>query len=168
MKSFTCSYVWWPGLDKDLEERMQKCIVCQRAQKMPERVPVQPWECPEKPWSRLHIDHAGSNLGKTIMIVIEAHSTWIEAHIIPWTSATAVIDKLRSIFATHDLLQTVVSDNSRALTSAEFKEILRSNGVEHVFLPPYHPSSNGQVECTVHTVKYGVKKMETRHWRHAW
>ena len=42
MKSFACSYVWWPGLDKAVEDRMRKCVVCQRAQKMPARVPIQP------------------------------------------------------------------------------------------------------------------------------
>ena len=127
---------------------------------MPARVPIQPWEWPEKPWSQMHIDHAGSILEIMILIVIDAHFKWIEAHIVPSTSTTATIDKLRSIFATHGLPQTIMSDNGPAFTSAEFKEFLQGNGVEHVFSLPYHPSSNGQAECAVQTVKHGVKEME--------
>ena len=31
MKSFARSYVWWPGLDKDLENKVCQCLLCQSA-----------------------------------------------------------------------------------------------------------------------------------------
>ena len=34
IKSFTRSYVWWPGLNAYLENKAQKCMVCQQVQKM--------------------------------------------------------------------------------------------------------------------------------------
>ena len=34
------------------------------------------------------------------------------------------------------------------------------NGVKHVRCAPYHPSSNGQAECTEQTIKTGLKKSQ--------
>jgi len=159
MKSFARSYVWWPGMDADLEDRVRKCVVCQRSQRMPQKAPIQPWEWPEKPWARLHIDHAGPVMGKILLIIVDAHSKWIDALVVPSTSSAAAIDKLRSVFAAHGLPQTIVSDNGPAFTSVEFKEFLRHNGIQHVRSDPYHPSSNGLAERAVQTVKMGVKKL---------
>ena len=159
MKSFARSYVWWPGVDADLEEKVRKCLVCQTNQKSPAKSAMHPWEWPEKPWARLHIDHAGPVLGKTLLIIVDAHSKWIDAHIVSSTSSAATIEKLRMTFATHGLPQTVVSDNGTAFTSSEFQEFMRGNGIEHLRSTPYHPSSNGLAERAVQTVKTGVHKL---------
>ena len=66
MKSFARSFVWWPALNADLESKVRSCVVCQRNQKMPPSVSMQQWDWPEKPWTRIHIDHAGPVLGKNI------------------------------------------------------------------------------------------------------
>ena len=160
MKSFARSYVWWPGLDKDLENKVRQCLLCQRNQKNPPKVPFQTWEWPEQPWTRLHVDHAGPVEGKLLFIIVDAHSKWIDAHIVPSTSAIGAISKLRSSFATHGVSKTIVSDNGTAFTSNEFSEFLQRNGIEHVRSAPYHPSSNGLAERAVQTVKEGVKKMK--------
>ena len=159
MKGFARSYVWWPGIDGELEGKVQQCLICQRNRNMPAKVPIRTWEWPEKPWTRLHVDHAGPVEGKTIFIIVDAHSKWIDAHVVPSTSATAAIDKLRCSFSTHGLPQTIVSDNGSAFTSSEFQQFLSHNGIEHVRSAPYHPSSNGLAERAVQTVKMGVKKL---------
>ena len=159
MKSFARSYVWWPGLDGDLERRVRQCVMCQRVQKMQQRAPVQPWEWPEKPWTRLHIDHAGPVQGKMLFIIVDAHSKWIAAHIVSSTSAEATIDKLRLTFETHGFPQTIVSDNGPTFTSSEFQEFLRCNGVKHLRSAPYHIASNGLAQRAVQTVKAGVRKL---------
>ena len=117
MKSFARSYVWWPGMDRDLEEKVKRCQVYQLVQKLPPKAPIQPWEWLEKPWTRLDIDHAGPVLGKTLLIIVDAYSKWIEAHIVPSMFSSTAIDKLRPTFAMHGLLQTIVSDNGPLFTS---------------------------------------------------
>ena len=59
MKGFARGYVWWPGLDKQLEECVKKCAICQTTRKTPPVAPLQSWSWPDKPWSRVHIDYAG-------------------------------------------------------------------------------------------------------------
>ena len=114
MKCFARNYVWWLGLDADLERRVRNCVECQREQKLPAKTPIQPWEWPETPWSRLHIDHAGPVLGKQLLVIMDAHSKWIETHIVSSTSAAVTIDKLRQTFATHGGWLAKVSDYGTA------------------------------------------------------
>ena len=68
MKNIARSMVWWPGIDTDIETKVQSCTQCKQNQKNPAKSPLQPWKWPEEPWSRLHIDHAGPFLGKTFLL----------------------------------------------------------------------------------------------------
>ena len=74
-------------------------------------------------------------------------------------SSEKTIETLRSVFATHGLPQMLVTDNGPAFTSNEFRKFTQKNGIKHVTSAPYHPSSNGQAERAVQTVKQGLKRM---------
>ena len=62
-KKLERSYLWWPGLDADMEKKVKSCEVCQLESATTAAAPLHPWEWPEKPWSRIHIDHAGPFMG---------------------------------------------------------------------------------------------------------
>ena len=91
---------------------------------------------------------------------MDAHSKWLEVHIVPSTSAAATIDKLRVIFAMFGLPEQIVSDNGSGFTSAEFKNFIDANGIKHTLTSPYHPSSNGLAERAVQTFKTAVRKLK--------
>ena len=74
MKAIARNVVWWPGIDADLVRKVQECEPCQINQKSPTLTPLHTWEWPKRPWSRIHIDHAGPFQGKTILVVVDAHS----------------------------------------------------------------------------------------------
>ena len=132
---------------------------CQTNHPLPPKAPLHPWEYPSRPWTCLHIDHAGPFLGHTFLIVVDAHSKWIESHIVNSTSSEATIKVLRNLFATHGIPEHVVSDNGSAFTSQEFKQFMEQNGIKHTTTSPY-PSSNGLAERAVQTVKHGISKLE--------
>ena len=75
MKSLARSIVWWPGIDADITSKIQGCRQCQEKQKSP----------PEQPWSQLHVDHARPFLSKTFLLVVDAHSKWLEVMVVPST-----------------------------------------------------------------------------------
>jgi transposase InsO family protein len=158
MKGLARSYVWWPGMDKDIELMVHQCSVCQEHQKSPVTAPLHPWEYPDGPWKRVHIDYAGPFMGEMLLIVVDAYSKFIEVGIMKQTTSSATIRKLREIFAEHGLPDMIVSDNGANFTSREFAAFMQSNGIVHVKTAPYHPSSNGLAERAVQTVKEGVKK----------
>ena len=159
MKSLARCYVWWPGIDRDVEQCVKSCEPCQQSQKSPPVIPLHPWSWPSKPWTRVHIDYAGLFMGKMFLLIIDAHSKWLEVHPTTVTTSTATIVLLRKSFATFGLPEVVVSDNGSKFTSDEFETFLKKNGVKHVKMPPYHPASNGLVERAVQTFKSGMKKL---------
>ena len=63
-------YMWWPGLDKDIEVCVKECYICQSTRKSPPVVPLHPWSWPEKVWSRVHIDYAGPVEGKMFLLLV--------------------------------------------------------------------------------------------------
>ena len=160
MKSLARSYVWWPGIDRDVEQLIQNCAECQEHKANPVKAPLHPWEIPRRPWSRIHIDHAGPFLNKMFLIVVDAFSKWLEVCIVPSTSSEATIRALRPIFATHGIPDQLVSDNGTGFTSAEFKSFLKELGVHHICTAPYHPSSNGLAERAVQTFKTNMRKLD--------
>ncbi len=159
-KSLARSYVWWPGLDQEIEEQVKQCGKCQQNQKTPAEAPLHPWEWPGQPWSRVHIDYAGPYKGEMFLVLIDAYSKWLEIHVMKSTTSTATIEKLREIFAIHGLPKTVVSDNGTNFSSGEFELFMSQNGIKHIKVSPYHPASNGQAERAVRVFKEGIEKME--------
>ncbi len=71
-------------------------------------------------------------------------------------TAPKTIEVLRSIFATHGLPRTIVSDNGPTFTSHEFSVFVRRN-IIHIRSSPYHPSTNGLAERAVRTFKLALR-----------
>ena len=86
MKSLARSYFWWPCLDKDIEHTAKSCKSCQSSKHAPPSAPLQPWTWPAKPWQRIHIDYAGPFLGRSFLVVVDAHSKWPEVFEMSTTS----------------------------------------------------------------------------------
>ena len=158
MKSLARSHFWWPGLDADLERMAGACERCQQQQKSPPVSPLQTWSWPDKPWSRIHIDYAGPFEGKMMLLLVDAHSKWMDVHVTSSATSLITIRKLRQSFSTHGIPDLIVSDNGTNFTSAEMEDFLRSNGIQHICSAPYHPSSNGLAERAVQTLKNSLHK----------
>lgn len=92
----------------------------------------------------------------TFLVIIDGHSKWIEVSKMNPTTVTATIQVLRTVFARFGIPESIVMDNGPQFTSNEFTEFCYMNGIRHVCVPPYHPSS---AECAFQTFKKGFKKM---------
>ena len=160
MKAIARGILWWPGLDKCIESCVQSCYQCQLNRPALPIVPLQPWQWPSIPWSRIHIDYAGPIQGKMLLVLIDSHSKWIETHVMNSSTSSTTIECLRSIFSQFGLPNTIVTDNGPSFASAEFKNFLSKNGITHTTSAPYHPSSNGLAERAVQIVKQGIKKLQ--------
>ncbi len=83
----------------DIEETAKVCKTCQMSHHAPAKAKVHPWEWTTKRWSRLHIDFAGPFQGKVFLVVVDAHSKWLEVSLMSFMSSSAVINTLRLLFA---------------------------------------------------------------------
>ena len=157
MKAFVRSYVWWPLIDTDIESMVKECNLCQQIHKSPAASPLHPWEWPQEPWNRLHMDYAGPIRDKMLLIIMDAHSKWIDVHIT--NSSTVTIQKTINNFCYPHIIRTIISDNGPCFTSSEFEQFVKCNGIRHLKTAPYHPASNGIAERAVQTVKSGIRHM---------
>lgn len=120
MKALPRSYLWWPELDSDIEKLVATCLICQENRAMPHKAPLHRWEWPQTPWLCLHIDHAGPVEGNYLLLVVDAHSKWLEVRRVPSTSTANTIAVLRELFATHGLPDVIMELISRPTNSVHF------------------------------------------------
>lgn len=59
MKEMARSYFWWPGKDKQIEEVAKSWASCCKVRNNPPLASLHPWEFPQEPWHRVHIDFTG-------------------------------------------------------------------------------------------------------------
>ena len=157
MKSVARSYIWWPGMDHEIEAMVKACVLCQSVKSAPAAAPLHPWVWPAKPWQRIHIDFAGPFRGSMFLLVVDAHSKWPEVCEVPSTTAAKTIELLRQLFSAYSLPQQLVTDNSPQFTSEELAQFVKQNGIKHIRTSPYHPASNGAAERLVQTFKQAMK-----------
>ena len=96
---------------------------------------------------------------KTFWWLFHAFSEWLRVHTTASTSSAVTIGKLKLIFATHGLPQTIMNDNATSFTSTNFQHFVQTNELHHITSVPYHPSSNGLAERAVQTLKESIKRI---------
>lgn len=157
MKALMRSYIYWPKMDKDIEQIVKACRGCQLAAKAPP-VKIIPWPKTDVPWTRLHIDYAGPMNGHHYLIVVDSYSKWPEIFKCKHPTSTTTIKVLDELFSRFGVPKTIVSDNGTQFTSSEFKDFCRCLSIDHTTTSPYHPRSNGQAERFVDTFKRALRK----------
>ena len=160
MKMLARRYVYWQGIDRDIEDRVKFCSSCQLAAKMPVRNELSPWPTPDCAWERIHIDFAGPMEGMMFLIVVDAFSKWPEVVQMRTSTTTATIKELGRIFAQQGYPKVLVSDNGTQFTAKEFQDYCQKNGIQHIRSPPYQPHCNGQAERFVDTFKRTLQKLQ--------
>ena len=157
MKSLARRYVWWPGLDSEIEGLARDCKSCTAKKTAPPRATLHPWEPATQAWERLHLDFAGPFQNTNLLIVYDSYTKWIEAIEMKETTATKTVHELRDLCARFGVPAQIVSDNGPQFLSREFTGFTENNGIKHIRVAPYHQSSNGAAERAVQTVKNALK-----------
>ena len=80
----------------------------------PKLTPLHPWEFPEGPWRRIHVDFAGPYQGKNFLIVVDAYSKWPEVVAMDETTTDKTVDELRAIFARWGIPMQMVTNNGHS------------------------------------------------------
>jgi len=158
MKQLARTAVYWPGIDQEIADTCHSCTSCAEHQNKPEKPPVHPWMLPEKPWSRIHIDHAINFMGSNWLVLVDAYSKYPCIHPTSSTSTKATTELLEQDFAHFGYPHTIVSDNATSFMSEEFKQWCKERGIIHLTGAPYCPATNGAAERLVQTFKQALKK----------
>ncbi|KAL1460267.1 hypothetical protein WDU94_012188 [Cyamophila willieti] len=160
MKALARCFCYWKNIDVHIEEFVKSCRACCMKQNEPPKETLHKWELSSHPWQRIHVDFAGPEGGWYYFIVVDSYTKWVEVIPTKVTSSDWCIKQLRNLFCTFGIPTTLVSDNGPQFKSSLFEAFLENNGVCHRTSAPYHPSTNGQAERFVQTIKKSLKCMQ--------
>ena len=158
MKQLARSTVYWPRIDFDIENLCRKCTSCGQFQNKPDKPSIHPWMMPEKPWSRLHLDHAINFLGRNWLVLVDAYSKYPCIHPTTSTSSKSTTAILEQEFAHFGYPHTLVTDNATTFMSQEFQAWCKQRGIVHLKGAPYHPATNGAAERLIQSFKQALRK----------
>lgn len=159
MKIIARLFVWWPGIDKKIELITKGCRPCLETRKSPPKIALTPWVWPTTPWHRIHADFLGPFLGKIVLIIIDSHSKWPEAIIMPSMNETNTIKAFRDVFARHVYPAHLVTDNYSTFVGREFQRLMKEGGIRHSPTPTSFPATNGAAENFVDMFKRKITCM---------
>ncbi|UYV63627.1 hypothetical protein LAZ67_2005063, partial [Cordylochernes scorpioides] len=146
------SAFYWPGMITQVENEVEKCRTCQEFSiKNPEESRIA-HEIPEFPWEKIAVDFMEVS-GTSSILVVDYHSKYVEIRKLSSKRETETIMQLKTIFRTHGIPRTLVSDNGPPFNSTGFKNFAQKYEFKHQTSSPKYPRSNGQVERTIQTIK---------------
>ncbi|XP_055522452.1 uncharacterized protein K02A2.6-like [Wyeomyia smithii] len=82
LKTLARGYVWWERIDKNIEDVVRNCSLCQSTRAEPSKVPTHCWETPAKPFERVHVDFAGPFMNVYFIVFVDAYTKWPEVRIL--------------------------------------------------------------------------------------
>ena len=149
--------LWFPGLDKMIEKKVQECHGCQATTSVPHRDPLQPTALPERPWAKIDMDFWGPTpSGEYLLVMIDRYSRYPVVEFVRSTSADAVVPHIDKVFSTHGFPDRVKTDGGPPFNgtgSHGYYQYMKWAGVESRCVTPEDPEANGLAENFMKNVK---------------
>lgn len=171
MKKMIRQSFWWPGVNKDVENKVLSCDICQKISRIPKPIPLQSRQLPEGPWVNIQIDFLklpgfGS---EQFLMTTDTYSRMFWIVEMARTDARTTIKALWDIFAIWGRPDVIQSDNGPPFNAPEFTEFWNKQGVKHNRTVPYCPAMNGMIERKNEVVLRCLRAaaVEKRNWRDA-
>ena len=163
MKKVIRNLVWWPGINRAIENIAAKCKGCKKHRKKPSANTLSVWPFARRPFERVHVDYFEYR-GKHVLIMVDAFSKKLFLHYLGTDTTAPVTCAVLSAWFSQEYGSptTLVSDNGPQFTSNYFADCMKKWNIKHIFSPPYHPQSNGLAERGVQLVKNRLKKMDVQ------
>lgn len=149
MKSTLRLSVWWPKMDREVENFVRNCRGCilVSAPDVPE--PMTRKQLPDGPWKEIAIDFLGPlPEGQWLFVVVDYYSRFVEVVEMWDITASDTIRELSTMFGRFGVPITMRADNGPQLGSEckELKAFCKEFDIELVNTIPYWPQANGEVE----------------------
>ena len=160
---------WWPGMTRDLRNRIKKCGCCRKYEVAPPVAPMKPLTC-SGPGELLHVDF--TSIEETVplkedpvicnVLVLQDHfSKYVVAYVVKDQTARTATKTLRNgYFGLFGAPAYLVSDQGKAFTGHVITHLCELYGVQKLRTSPYHAQTNGQVERMNQTIICMIGKLE--------
>ena len=143
--------VFWPKMTYDIQQLIEKCIICQEYGKSQPIIGTTQ-ELPPFPWHTLATDMFYWKR-MDVLIVADVFSKYIIVRKLPNSTSAAVCIELFMIVIELGLPHIIRNENSPCYNSKEFQQFLQHYNNTHQTSSPNHPRSNGFVERMIRVAK---------------
>ena len=147
MKSLLRTKVWFPGMDKKVEEVLAKCLACELNDTSSYTQPIKSTTLPRKAWIELAMDFFGPiPNGNELLVLMDKFSRMPVVEEVKTTAADFFLPKLDAIFSLLGIPESLETDNGPPFNGEKFLDFCKYYGIKHRKITPYHPPANGQAE----------------------
>ena len=146
--------IYWPGINKDIEQQVEACATCQRHWPQEPTQPLKPTPPPERPWQQLGADFMMLD-GSEYLVIVDYYSKMPIVQKMPTSQCNSAktITVLKELFGENVIPEEIWSDNGPQFASHLFAEFTKDWNIKHSTSSPRNPRSNGQAESAVKIVK---------------
>ena len=151
------SSIYWPGINEDIKDTVEKCQKCQQHQVTQPKEPLEKIEYPRIAWHTLSTDlfHYES---KNYVIICDYYSKYPIIAMLSDISSHSVAEFTSKVFSMFGLPTEIISDNGPQFIGHPYQELMNKMGIVHTTSSPHHPRSHGFIERQIRTVKGLIKK----------
>ena len=162
-------HFWWPGMTRDLRNRIKKCSHCRKYEAAPPVASMKPLAC-SRPGELLHVDF--TSIEDTVplkedpvicnVLVLQDHfSKYVVAYVVKDQTARTAAETLRvGYFGLFSAPAYLISDQGKAFTDHVITHLCELYRVQKLRTSPYHAQTNGQVEHMNQTIICMIGKLE--------
>ena len=160
---------WWPGMTRDLRNRIKKCSHCRKYEAAPPVAPMKPLTC-SGPGELLHVDFTSIEetvplredpIIRNVLVLQDHFSKYVVAYVVKDQTAHTAAETLRiGYFGLFGAPAYLVSDQGKAFTGHVITHLCELYGVQKLRTSPYHAQTNGQVERMNQTIIRMIGKLE--------
>ena len=132
-KECTRDVLFWPGMNRQIEETVSKCTICIEARRANAKEPMLAREVPDMPWQTVATDLFLMD-GEMYVVIVDYYSRYFEIEWLQNATSEALIGKTKAVFSRQGIPQKVMSDNGLQYLSADTPGF-HNNGVSSISLP---------------------------------
>ena len=149
------SCIYWNGMNKDIEDYVRSCTICQKHQRSQPAETLMQHQVPREEWKKVGTDIFQFDGGDHIIVADYFSKFPFVRRIANAHQATTqgITTYMRQLFSEQGIPDIVFSDNGTPYASAEFKRFSQQYGFHHEMSSPKYPRSNGFIERSIQTVK---------------
>jgi hypothetical protein len=149
-KALIRSRVWYPGIDVQVEQMMEKCLACQANGEKQKLELMRPSTMPAGPWLEVSADFYGPmDDGKYWMVNYCDYSRYVFVHTLKSVAMDYVQPILEELFSMFGTPQVYKTDNGAPFMSHRFAEFAEQWGFKHRKVTPLWPRANGGAESVM-------------------
>ena len=148
---------WWPGIGRDIQEYVSRCLYCISTRPTQHNEPLKPTPLPDRPWQRIGADLCEVN-GDKYLIVIDYYSRYLEILEMRSTTGDQIIGRLKSLFARYGIPEELISDNGPPFYCTAMHQFAHEYDFKHTTTSPYFAQANSEAEAAVRIAKGIIKQ----------